>query len=380
MPTIGVLCHSGRLVHVISGVMKAGLMARGFKKPTQKTIAEIVGVAVTTVSRALQGDPKIAEATRKKVADVAGEIGYVPDRAAQRLRTGKTKTISLLLNPHDEILGFGNSLIAGLSQALQGSGYHLIITPVFGLETDLKVITRIVRNGMADAIVLSRTENFDDRVRFLMEKGFPFICHGRTDFTQQHSFVDFNNEAFAYEAVKRLAEKGRHNLAIILPREIYSFHQHLRYGFMRGVRELGLNPVIPDNISLDSAPSEIRDWVTQVTAVIPSSEKGFQQPVDGFVCPGESCYLAVAAGLKKVGWIDHRDFDVVVKSNSTILEQIDENLDRIGEDIYQAGFTMGKNLVKLLSEPESGPYQTLQEPSIYFYEKNRMSEGADCRD
>ena len=117
-------------------------MPRGNRRPTQKTIAELTGLAVTTVSRALQGDPKIALSTREQVAKVADEIGYVPDRAAQRLRTGKTKVISLILNPHDEILGFSNSLIAGLSQALKGSDYHLTIMPSFAEDDEMDPIRR----------------------------------------------------------------------------------------------------------------------------------------------------------------------------------------------------------------------------------------------
>lgn len=203
-------------------------MAKGYSRPTQKTIAELTGLAVTTVSRALQGDPKIAARTRKQVAEVADEIGYIPDRAAQRLRTGKTRVVSLILNPHDEILGFGNSMISGLSQSMEGSDYHLTITPSFSYADEIGAIKRLVHNGLADGLVLTRTRNFDDRIRFLLEANFPFICHGRTDFTQEHNFVDFDNEAFAYLAAKRLAQKGCKKLAIILPQDIFTFPQRYR--------------------------------------------------------------------------------------------------------------------------------------------------------
>ena len=68
------------------------------ERPTLRTIAEETGFAVTTVSRALKDDPRIAAKTRKAVAEAAEKLAYVPDRAAQRLRTGRTKVISVLLN------------------------------------------------------------------------------------------------------------------------------------------------------------------------------------------------------------------------------------------------------------------------------------------
>ena len=85
-------------------------------RPTLRTLAADTGFAVATVSRALAKDPKIAESTRQTVAEAAERLGYVPDRAAQRLRTGRTNVISFILEPHDEMLAFGSMMIAGLIQ------------------------------------------------------------------------------------------------------------------------------------------------------------------------------------------------------------------------------------------------------------------------
>ena len=58
-------------------------------------------------------------------------LRYVPDRTGLRLRTGPTHVISLILDPHDEILGFGQSMVSGLAAALRNTPYHLVITPNF---------------------------------------------------------------------------------------------------------------------------------------------------------------------------------------------------------------------------------------------------------
>ena len=337
-------------------------MPRGNRRPTQKTIAELTGLAVTTVSRALQGDPKIALSTREQVAKVADEIGYVPDRAAQRLRTGKTKVISLILNPHDEILGFSNSLIAGLSQALKGSDYHLTIMPSFAEDDEMDPIRRVVRNGLADGIVLTRTRTLDERIRYLLEKGFPFISHGRTDFSQPHSYVDFDNEAFAYASVMRLAEKGCRKLAILLPRDSFTFHQHMQYGFMRAIRETGLDYVIPRDLFLDASPEDIRHWVHGLYA-----EQG-PAPVDGFICPGEASYLALFAALRELGRHRGVDYDAVVKTNSTILAQVDPQLDRVFEDIREAALLMGLALLEQLTGRNEGVTQIIRPPEAFYAE------------
>ena len=350
----------GRLCRVQGDELN--LMAEGFRKPTQKTIADIMGLAVTTVSRALQDDPKIAEATRQKVAKVAKEIGYVPDRAAQRLRTGKTKAVSFILNPHDEILGFGNAMISGLSQALKGTDYQLTITPFFTEEDEVVPIRNIVRNRLADCIVLTRTRNFDERIRYLLEQEFPFICHGRTDFSQGHSYVDFDNESFAYRAAHRLAAKGCGRLVILLPPDSFTFHQHLRYGFMKAICELGLDYIIPTDISLDSPADQCKAWLMDAynDGVMDDQVK------TGFVCPGETSYLALAASMRDLEKVRAQDFEAVVKTNSSILAQIDPSIDVIVEDIQKAGFDMGQGLLALLADPDTGPVQHLQEPRLQF--------------
>ena len=87
-------------------------------KPTLRTIAEMTGFAITTISRALNNAPELAQETRERVQKIAAEIGYVPDRTALRLKTGRTHVISLILDPHDEILNFSQSLVSGLTAAL----------------------------------------------------------------------------------------------------------------------------------------------------------------------------------------------------------------------------------------------------------------------
>ena len=56
-------------------------------KPTLKTIAQISGLAVATVSRALSDAPDIKDETKATVRRIAREIGYVPNRAGVRLRS-----------------------------------------------------------------------------------------------------------------------------------------------------------------------------------------------------------------------------------------------------------------------------------------------------
>ncbi|PRY24885.1 LacI family transcriptional regulator [Aliiruegeria haliotis] len=327
-------------------------------RPTLKTVAELSGLAVATVSRALSNDPKIAEATRKRVSEVARSVGYEPDRAARRLRTGKTMVINLMLDPHFEILGFGNALLVGLTTTLEGSGYNLVVTPHFTDRESLVPIRQIVTNRQADGVIFTRTAPFDDRARFLLERGFPFVSHGRTEFTEPHPWVDFDNEDFAYRAALRLVEKGCRRVCAILPPEKLTFRQHLRYGLMRAVRETGVGYFIPESVTLDSKPEQISDWASGVA-------READRP-DGFICPGEASYLAVRNGFQQAGLRIGEDVHAVSKSISGILSLIDPTADAVHEDVEEAGRLLARHMLAVLAAPGDGVPQTLQEPDYQF--------------
>lgn len=333
---------------------KAAIRKSG--KPTLRTIAAETGLAVTTISRALADDPLINLDTRKRVRAVAQALGYAPDRAAQRLKTGRTNVIAVLLDPHEEILGFGTSLLYGLTSALQGTPYHLIVMPNFVESSNVEAIDYIVRNRSADGIIFTRTELFDERVRLLLEKNFPFVSHGRTEFSIPHPYVDYDNFTFAYEAARRLIARGRRKLTIILPDNRLTFRQHMLHGFMAAVRESGVAYEITEGVTLDSSASTVRDHV----------RKRLQEPdaPDGLICPGEVSALATIAGLTEGHWALGREYDIVAKQTSRLLSDIQPMVDTIYEDLTTAGERLGRVLLKRIADPTASDLQVLMAPPL----------------
>lgn len=319
-------------------------------KPTLRTISELTGLAVTTVSRALAGAPQIALETRLRVAQVAEDIGYLPDRAAQRLRTGRTNVISLVLDPHEEILGYATSMISGLSEALRSTAYHLVITPHFSDTPQIDPVQHIVRNRMADGIIFTRTEPQDERVKMLLDYDFPFICHGRTEIETQHPFVDYDNFTFAHRAGLRLAEAGATKLSIILPPTSFTFAHHMRDGFMKAVEEAQTAFDIPSTVSIDSSSDAIRDCFYEQFAQM-------DRP-DGVICAGEVIAMAVMAAAHDRGLEIGKDVHIVTKQTSGLFDQVRPRIPTIYEDLSEAGRLMGEFLLQRINEKK--PVHELQ--------------------
>lgn len=312
-------------------------------RPTLRTVAEACGLAVTTVSRALNNGEDIALKTRQRVKRVADELGYVPNRAGRGLRTGRTQMLSLVLAPHAEITGYTASIIAGFGDVCRDSGYELSATPDVPDVDELAVVRSIVENHRADGIVLSRTTPQDLRVRYLLEKNFPFVTHGRTELATPHAHVDYDNQLFAELAVNRLASKGRKRVMLIGAAEGLTYHTHLETGFARGVAKNGIDSVkltstLDIETSLDSVRATIKEMFSQAN------------PPDGVVCSGEMAALATYAGARDAGFVPGKDLDVVSKQTSAALDHVYPAIDSFFEDIALTGRILGTTLLEVINQ------------------------------
>lgn len=326
-------------------------------RPTLKTIARLAGLGVTTVSRALHDAPDIGEETKLRVRRLADSLGYQPNRAGVRLRTGRSHVIALVLATESEELGINSQLIYGLSEVLSATTYQLVVMLHDPAGDPLAPIRNIVEAGTADGILFARIEPEDARVRFLSERGVPFATHGRTAMGIEHPYFDFDNEAYAESAVCRLESLGRRCLALIAPPPHLTYARHMAAGFDRGVRRLGLDRVPVDAIDTDS-PHEL------IQAEVSRLMERDDRP-DGFVCGSAVAALSVTAGAEALGLVLGRDFDVVVKESSNLFRKFRPAIETAHEDFRAAG--------RWLAEAIVGRIEGTADAGIHFLDVPRLA-------
>ena len=323
-------------------------------RPTLKTIAYMTGLGVTTVSRALHDAPDIGQATKERVRLVAQQIGYRPNRAGVRLRTGKTNVISLVLSVENEILGLTSHVVYGLSEYLAATPYHLIVTPYRLGGDPLDPVRYIVETGSADGIVFSRTEREDARVRYLHERGFPFATHGRTDMGIEHPYFDFDNGRYAEIAVERLARRGRRQLALVPPPTHLTYFGHMAGGFQKALDRHDLVEIPVRGVTTDSGYDAIRAEVGRVMAA--------RRRPDGFVCGSAVAAIATIAGAEDAGCAIGRDFDVAVKEAFDIMRKLRPEVEVVREDFRAAGMGLADAVVRTIAGVPAAELQTIDVP------------------
>ena len=119
-------------------------------------------------------------------------------------------------------------------------------------------IRYIAKNRLADGLVFARTEPKDARIRFLLDAGFPFVTHDRTN-VGHHSWLDYDNASFARMAVERLVSKGRRHLILIPPSPQYTFAEHMVSGFRDAAEADRVTHEMPNDCDLNAPADAISD-------------------------------------------------------------------------------------------------------------------------
>ncbi len=183
-----------------------------------KTLAVELGVDVSTVSRALRGDPRVRAETRVAVRDLADRYGYRPNAAARALRGGKTGRVAVLLSPPQQRFAspIFLELLSTLDQHLRDKGLNLAVFAARARDEEVDIVRQIVEERLADALVLGRTRKADPRVKFLLDHGFPFVTFGKTDWSHRHPTVEIDYTQagrLAVSTLKPVTAGGLHVLS-----------------------------------------------------------------------------------------------------------------------------------------------------------------------
>jgi LacI family transcriptional regulator len=324
-------------------------------RPTLKTIAAATGLAIATVSRALKDASDIGEDTKRRVRETAALLGYRPNRAGVRLRTGKTNVIALVLSTEADVMNHTSRLIYAIANALRGTTYHMVVMPYFPDQDPMEPIRYLVETESADGIILNQTKEDDPRIRYMHDHGFPFAAHGRTAMGIDHLYFDFDNEAFGRLGVRSLVGRSRKRLMLIAPPQAQMYARHMILGFSEEAALLGLPIELPDSVNSDSGGEAVEEAV-RARFLRPD-------PPDGILVGSTTAGMAAIAGAEQTGRALGRDFDVVAKEAIALLRRFRRDIIIVREDVGRAGDFLAKALVAAIEKRDWDERHRLEVPT-----------------
>lgn len=327
------------------------------QRATLRTIAELTGLSQSTVSLSLRGGTSLKEETRRRIAEAAASVGYVPDRAGVRLRTGKTNVVALVLDGGEDSVEFTRHLIQGIGHAIKGTRYHMNVSPEFGRGHSVETVRYILENRTADGIILTHTTARDPRVQLLTDADFPFVTHGRTEFFTPHAFHDFHSEEFVRLSVERLAAKGCKSVMLVMGGDATNNYHTIVTMFERAAARLKLETRVLGGTDA-SSPAELRQ-IGRDLARYPGRP-------DGILCDNEMRAICLISGLNDGGLNVPDDMQFVCKQTSNLLTALFPAIDTIEEDVFAAGGELTRLLLRRIDGEPVDQLQTLAEPTPHW--------------
>jgi DNA-binding LacI/PurR family transcriptional regulator len=210
--------------------------------PTLEQVAALAGVSRATVSRVVNGSPKVSPAVRAQVERAVAKLGYVPNRAARSLVTRRADSVALVVSePHTRFFSepFFAGMVRGVSAALAETGVQLLLLIAHDLG-DRGRLERYVVGGHVDGVLLASLHGDDPLPGILERAGVPAVLVGRPAGTGPASYVDADNRGGARKAVDHLAGQGRRRIATITGPQDMSVGQDRLDGYRDGLAAAGL--------------------------------------------------------------------------------------------------------------------------------------------
>ncbi|MDR7273223.1 LacI family DNA-binding transcriptional regulator, partial [Catenuloplanes atrovinosus] len=186
------------------------------KRPTIADIARRAGVSKGAVSYALNGQPGVSDATRRRILDIADEIGFSPSSAARALSGASAGAVGLALCRPARTLGiepFFMELISGVEAELSARSYALTLQVVAHPDAEIAVYRRWWGERRVDGVLLCDLRVDDRRVPELERLQLPAVVIGGPDGTGALPGVWSDETAALAETVEYLVALGHRRIA-----------------------------------------------------------------------------------------------------------------------------------------------------------------------
>jgi len=230
-----------------------------------KAIAAVLGLSVTTVSRALNGYQDVAPETRKRIEEEAQRRSYRPNAAARRLKTGRANAVGLVYPINSSPLSdsdFSDMLLA-LDHHL--ARYEINLLLLADKQQSPSNLTRLLRSGAVDALIVGHITPEDSRLHTLLQTNFRFLALGRSDLPSTYAWFDVDHLAGSQLAVSWSLAQGRQRIAWLGSNENSTQVRDRRQGYLTALGEVAPYAMAAVAPSRRAGYHQTREWLAEVS-------------------------------------------------------------------------------------------------------------------
>jgi DNA-binding LacI/PurR family transcriptional regulator len=271
-------------------------------RATLASVAAAAQVSRQTVSNVLNAPHLVRPETLDRVRTAIDRLGYRPSQAARQLRTGRSRTVAVRLEPTRD--GINGSVLDRFLHALvdrgQDDAHRVLLFTAADDDAEIEAYDELLRTADIDGLVLTSTHHGDRRTAWLARRRVPFVTFGRPWGTPaaDAAWVDVDGAAGTHDAVRHLVSRGHRRIAFLGWPEGSGVGDDRRAGWARGLADAGLpdRPGGPTDVRTRDGVDEGREAMGRLLDLA--------DPPTAVVCASDS--LALGA-LGAVGGLDSPD-------------------------------------------------------------------------
>ena len=336
---------------------------------TLEEVARIAGVSRATVSRVVNGNPRVNHETRRTVEKAVERLGYIPNPAARSLVTRRSDSIALVIaEPTGRLFvdPYFPRLLRGVGAELASHQLQLVLLMPAN-ERDEQRVERYLASGHVDGALLVSLHGDDPLPEHLARRGIPVVVGARPPHGAAVSFVDVDNVQGARSAVEHLLDTGRQTVATIAgPSDMSPGIDRLE-GYRQALRAAGREP--------DPQLEAIGDFSDV------SGEKQMRRildarpDVDGVFAASDLMAIGAIRALRAAGRRIPEDVGVVGYDDS-IARTVDPPLTSVRQPVEEMGREMTRLLVQAIEEGGSVPKRVVLGTDLIVRQSSGRTAGA----
>lgn len=322
---------------------------------TLSGLARQLGLAKSTVSRALNGYPDIAAGTQARVLAAAAESGYRASSTARNLKRGRVDTIGIVLSQDGPDLSnpFLAQFLRGVTSTLETFGLDLLVT---ASDDWSETYARLIASRKVDGFILTRTSARDARVDYLRSRGVPFVTHGRTASSAPFAWIDMDNRAAFKMATERLASFGHRRIGFIGTTTRLNFSADRYAGYRDACQALELEQ---DASLVKIGGMDADDGWRAAHALLAQT-----RPPTALLCIRDEVAIGAIRACRSLGLTVGQDVSVIGYDDVPLGQYLDPPLTTFGQDSAAIGRRVAEMMAAHISGKGAKTLQEIRSPKL----------------
>jgi LacI family transcriptional regulator len=308
-------------------------------------VARHAGVSITTVSHALSGNRRVAEATRERVQHSIRELGYRPNAIARSLRTERSHMVSLIIP--DITNPYYPTLARGLQDAVHAGGYQSFVCNTDGRRDEERSFLNDALQRRVDGIAFAAFATTARMLTPVLRADIPVVSFGTTIRHAKVDQVSSDDVGGARDATAYLIEKGYGSIAMVGGPPGSSPGDHRLAGYRAALDAAG--------IRFDRRSVAIGDFTRAGGATAMAELLSRRERPRAVFCANDLMAIGAMDAIRRAGLRVPRDVAVMGYDDIEAAALVTPELSTVVNPAYDMGRAAGRLLLERMGEERPRP-------------------------